>query len=79
MCTLFVTGVHEECYAPLHGTVVLPCPNEFGKWVHNSTIILVNATSNNLTLTDVQYSDSGTYLHDTMEQCRYLLSIGGTV
>ena len=66
------------CYAPLHGTVVLPCPNEDGKWLHNSTL-LDNMTGNILTLTDVQYSDSGTYLHDTKDQCGYLLSVGGMV
>jgi len=71
----FVTGV--VCFAPLNGMVVLSCPNEDGKWLHNSTI-LDNVTSSNLTLTGVQYNNSGIYLHDSKDQCEYRVSVGGT-
>ena len=64
------------CYAPLYGKVILPCSTEDGKWLHNSTI-LDDVTSSNLTLSDVQYNNSGRYLHDTNKQCDYLVSVGG--
>ena len=76
LCTHHYLFAGAVCYAPLHSTVVLLCPNEDGKWLHNSTI-LDNITSGNLTLTDVHYNDSGRYLYDIKEHCEYLLSVGG--
>ena len=82
MC--FALGI--QCFAPLHGTVVLPCNYTHGTWLHNSST-LDNTFSSNLALTNVHYHDSGRYLYDiydmkkqnTTVSCDYLLSVGGTI
>jgi len=71
-----------ECFAPVHGTVVLPCDSKDGKWLHNFTLGMTSTS--NLTLTNVHYNDSGRYFYNvkaqnTTEHCDYLLSVGGTI
>jgi len=44
-----------------------------------ATQLYDDVTSSNLTLSNVQYNNSGIYLHDTKDQCNYWLSVGGMV